>query len=112
MLAVLVLLAITSFGTHGGGRYCPRRVASPPVETVVQKFGGTSVADADRIREVADRAGVSVGTVSNTINHPERVSPATQTAVRDAIADLGFVPHAAERHPHELDRVVAWSKVA
>ena len=54
MLAVLVLLTITAFGTHVGSRYCPRRVASPPVDTVVQKFGGTSVADADRIREVAD----------------------------------------------------------
>lgn len=45
-----------------------------------------------RIREVADFAGVSVGTVSNTINHPERVSPSTRATVRAAIQELGFVP--------------------
>ena len=32
----------------------PTPVPSPPVALVVQKFGGTSVADPDRIREVAD----------------------------------------------------------
>ena len=74
MLAVLVLLTITAFGTHVGSRYCPRRVASPPVDTVVQKFGGTSVADADRIREVVCQTvkidqsellpGISIGVAS------------------------------------------------
>ncbi len=46
-----------------------------------------------RIREVAERAGVSMGTVSNTINHPERVSRKTRELVRDAIGELGFVPN-------------------
>lgn len=50
-----------------------------------------------RIREVAERAGVSVGTVSNTLNHPERVSPARQSAVRKAIHDLGFIPNQQAR---------------
>lgn len=50
-----------------------------------------------RIREVAEHAGVSVGTVSNTLNHPERVSPDTQAAVREAIQELGFVPNQQAR---------------
>ncbi|MEO7587200.1 MAG: LacI family DNA-binding transcriptional regulator [Arachnia sp.] len=50
-----------------------------------------------RIREVAERAGVSVGTVSNTINHPERVSSDTQAVVRGAIRALGFVPNQQAR---------------
>lgn len=50
-----------------------------------------------RIREVAEHAGVSVGTVSNTLNHPERVTPETQTAVREAIRVLGFVPNQQAR---------------
>lgn len=50
-----------------------------------------------RIDDVAARAGVSAGTVSNTLNHPERVKPSTQAAVRRAIADLGFVPNLQAR---------------
>lgn len=43
------------------------------------------------IREVADAARVSVGTVSNVLNKPERVSPATLSKVLAVIDDLGFV---------------------
>jgi LacI family transcriptional regulator, galactose operon repressor len=43
------------------------------------------------IREVAARAGVSVGTVSNVLNKPETVSAPTRRRVLDAIADLGYV---------------------
>lgn len=43
------------------------------------------------IKEVAQRAGVSPGTVSNVLNRPERVAPATRTRVEEAIAELGFV---------------------
>ncbi|PXY35220.1 LacI family DNA-binding transcriptional regulator [Prauserella endophytica] len=43
------------------------------------------------IKDVAVRAGVSVGTVSNVLNHPERVAESTRTAVQSAIAALGFV---------------------
>lgn len=42
------------------------------------------------IRDVAERAGVSVGTVSNVLNHPARVGIATQAKVREAIDALGF----------------------
>jgi LacI family transcriptional regulator len=43
------------------------------------------------IKEVARRAGVSPGTVSNVLNRPERVAAATRTRVEDAIRELGFV---------------------
>lgn len=50
-----------------------------------------------RIRDVAETAGVSSGTVSNTLNHPERVSPETLHLVRSAIEELGFVPDVPAR---------------
>lgn len=49
------------------------------------------------IKEVARRAGVSVGTVSNVMNRPELVSPATRQRVQDAIAELGFVRNESAR---------------
>lgn len=52
---------------------------------------------AARIRDVAERAGVSVGTVSNTLNHPEMVRRQTRDAVERAIAELGFVPNQQAR---------------
>jgi LacI family transcriptional regulator len=45
------------------------------------------------ISDVAEWAGVSVGTVSNVVNRPERVADATRERVRDAIAKLGWVPN-------------------
>jgi LacI family transcriptional regulator len=43
------------------------------------------------IKEVARRAGVSPGTVSNVLNRPERVAAATRERVERAIHELGFV---------------------
>jgi LacI family transcriptional regulator len=50
------------------------------------------------IKEVALRAGVSVGTVSNVLNRPEIVAKATQERVLAAIEELGFVRNEAARH--------------
>lgn len=44
------------------------------------------------IREVADAAGVSRQTVSNTLIHPERVKPPTLERVRKVIEELGYRP--------------------
>ncbi|MEV6301194.1 LacI family DNA-binding transcriptional regulator [Actinoplanes sp. NPDC051861] len=44
------------------------------------------------IYEVADRAQVSISTVSNVLNKPDRVSPATRARVLAAADELGFVP--------------------
>lgn len=49
------------------------------------------------IREVAARAGVSVGTVSNVLNRPEAVPETTVERVRAAIAELGYVRNEAAR---------------
>ena len=48
--------------------------------------------------DVAAHAGVSHGTVSHVLNHPERVRPATRARVEAAIAELGFVRDEAARH--------------
>jgi len=49
------------------------------------------------IKDVARLAGVSVGTVSNVLNRPDRVSTATVGRVRAAIDELGFVRNDAAR---------------
>lgn len=49
------------------------------------------------VREVAALAGVSVGTVSNVLNRPEKVSPVTVERVQRAVAELGFVRNEAAR---------------
>ena len=46
------------------------------------------------IYDVADRAGVSISTVSHTLNRPHRVNAATRQRVLDAIDELGYVPKA------------------
>ncbi|MCL3859450.1 LacI family DNA-binding transcriptional regulator [Actinotalea sp. K2] len=49
------------------------------------------------ISDVARHAGVSLGTVSNVLNRPERVSPVTRDKVLAAIEELAFVPNGSAR---------------
>ncbi|HZB20867.1 MAG TPA: LacI family DNA-binding transcriptional regulator [Blastococcus sp.] len=49
------------------------------------------------IRDVALRAGVSVGTVSNVLNRPDTVGEATRDRVLSAIDALGFVRNESAR---------------
>jgi DNA-binding LacI/PurR family transcriptional regulator len=49
------------------------------------------------VREVAAEAGVSVGTVSNVLNRPDKVAAATVSRVQAAIELLGFVRNDAAR---------------
>ncbi|WEO77638.1 LacI family DNA-binding transcriptional regulator [Cryobacterium sp. SO2] len=49
------------------------------------------------VREVAAEAGVSVGTVSNVLNRPDKVSAGTVARVQAAIELLGFVRNDAAR---------------
>ncbi|MBN9629387.1 MAG: LacI family DNA-binding transcriptional regulator [Actinobacteria bacterium] len=49
------------------------------------------------IGAVAERAGVSVGTVSNYFNKPELLAEATAERVRTAIDDLGYVRNTSAR---------------
>lgn len=48
-----------------------------------------------KLQDVAARAGVSAGTVSNALNHPEKVAPATLHRVVSAIEELGFTRNGA-----------------
>ena len=50
-----------------------------------------------RIRDVAERAGVSVGTVSNVLNRPEEVSSDSVERVTRAIEELGYIRNDAAR---------------
>jgi LacI family transcriptional regulator len=50
------------------------------------------------IKDVAQRAGVSAGTVSNVLNRPGIVRPETRARVEQAIVDLGFVRNESARH--------------
>lgn len=49
------------------------------------------------VRDVALRAGVSVGTVSNVLNRPDKVTAETVARVMGAIDDLGFIRNDAAR---------------
>lgn len=49
------------------------------------------------IREVAARAGVSVGTVSHVLTGSRPVRASTRAAIEAAILELGYVPDAAAR---------------
>jgi LacI family transcriptional regulator len=49
------------------------------------------------IREVAQHAGVSLGTVSNVLNRPENVAASTREKVLASIRELGFVRNESAR---------------
>ncbi|MEU2042298.1 LacI family DNA-binding transcriptional regulator [Nocardia niwae] len=53
------------------------------------------------IRDVAERAGVSLGTVSNVLNRPEQVSLATRRRVEKAIAETGYIRNDSARQLRE-----------
>lgn len=50
-----------------------------------------------RLRDVAERAGVSVKTVSNVVHDYEHVRPETRTRVQRAIDELGYRPNLTAR---------------
>jgi len=50
-----------------------------------------------RIREVAERAGVSTGTVSNVLNHPDAVSETTRNHIQTVMEEMNFVRDASAR---------------
>ena len=52
---------------------------------------------APSMQDVADRAGVAIGTVSNVLNRPNLVAERTRRKVENAIAALGFVRNSAAR---------------
>jgi DNA-binding LacI/PurR family transcriptional regulator len=59
------------------------------------KIGPAAAAGAATIYDVAARAGVSISTVSQTLNRPARVNSKTRRRVLEAIDYLGYMPKAA-----------------
>jgi len=61
--------------------------------------------------DVARHAGVALGTVSNALNHPDKVANSTLVRIRDAMDELGFVRNNQARslatgQSHSLGMVV------
>lgn len=80
----------------------PQRPRRPRPEGVRRvKYAPTPVSERSPVnphprlsmRDVAEMARVSIGTVSNVINNPERVLPATRERVEEAIRHLGWAPN-------------------
>jgi LacI family transcriptional regulator len=59
--------------------------------------GDSSRPSNPRIQDVARRAGVAIGTVSNVLNNADLVTERTRLKVEAAIAELGFVRNSAAR---------------
>ena len=51
-----------------------------------------------RINDVAERAGVSVATVSRALSHPEKVKPETRRRVLEVIEAMEYRPNLLARH--------------
>lgn len=60
------------------------------------KIGAAGTRSAS-VKDVAAAAGVSLGTVSNVLNRPDRVSTRTRERVEQAMARLGFVRNESAR---------------
>lgn len=65
-------------------------MTSPPSRRPVRRSAG--------LREVAERAGVSVKTVSNVVNDYPYVSDATRERVQAALDELQYQPNLSARH--------------
>ncbi|MEV5610680.1 LacI family DNA-binding transcriptional regulator [Streptomyces sp. NPDC052225] len=50
------------------------------------------------LKDVAERAGVSIKTVSNVVNNYQHVTPAMRARVQEAIDALGYRPNLTARH--------------
>jgi len=59
-----------------------------------------------RISDIAERAGVSIATVSRVLNEPERVRAATRDDVYAAMRTLNYVPPAVRRDPETLSHII------
>lgn len=53
------------------------------------------------VSDIAKHAGVSIGTVSNYLNYPERVSETLKAKIGAAIQELGYVPRRAAPSPRK-----------
>lgn len=56
------------------------------------------------VSDIAKRADVSIGTVSNYLNYPERVSDTLKAKIKEAIDTLGYVPRQSHARRHTSSR--------
>src|SRR3546814_408601 len=85
---------------RGDGRGAYSVVSTPsPGDAQSGEHGDKEVhvSQAPRLRDVAERAGVSVSLVSAFINRPDQVSKKTSLRIEEAIRELRFVPNDAAR---------------
>ena len=85
----------TRHPTRPAGPTPPPGERSGEVRRRTARAGGGQMAAG--MRDVAAAASVSVGTVSNVLNAPHKVAPATVARVHAAIDELGFVRNDAAR---------------
>jgi LacI family transcriptional regulator len=86
----------SSSAAGDGSPAATSRADSAPAasDAAVLTAPGTDAAPRPRLRDVAELAGVSVGTVSNVLNRPKAVSPEARERVERAIEDLHYVRNA------------------
>ena len=69
----------------------------PTVRTGTTATGGVQVRARVRLQDVADRAGVSVKTVSNVVNGYVHVAPETRARVQAVLDETGYRPNLSAR---------------
>jgi LacI family transcriptional regulator len=62
--------------------------------------------DNPSLRNIAKLANVSVGTVSNVLNNPARVSTDTRKRVQAAITELGFIPDSVKVNSNKNSKLI------
>ena len=62
--------------------------------------------DNPSLREIAKLANVSVGTVSNVLNNPAKVSTDMRKRVQSAISQLGFLPESVKGNANKGSRLI------
>lgn len=88
MLATHLKTVTSIFSDHAAGA---------TMETPGAAVAGTDGLARPTMRLVAERAGVSIATVSRVLNAPGSVSPAKLERVRAAMAELAYVPDSSGR---------------
>src|SRR5205823_3761733 len=85
-------LVVSSGDQHDRFRECRVRGLIRPevIQRVVSAGPRANRHAGPSMQDVAEAAGVSLGTVSNVLNHPAKVGAATAQRVREAIDHLGF----------------------
>ncbi len=62
--------------------------------------------DNPSLRDIAKQANVSVGTVSNVLNNPAKVSTDMRKRVHTAITELGFLPEAVKGNTNKNSKLI------